>query len=300
MSDTYYGSDAKPAYLDPFHTIVEISFPTGGYVVLKLSVFRRILSEAAHNNNVFIVGGPPPPPVPYDTVLETLLSYTMEHPWPWGPGVYYPADPPFDVEPDEAVFVEPNSLQGINQDRDVVRGMPDLPDTNFGLGDFEITGGTIGEDQSQPYLPVGVRFAPLGEGQGGGATDYRKGRKGVPAPPEFGGKRSRWISELTRSIELYEVLSETGGATLKSFYLSFFDLEVKTKPPEESTDLPDRPIAQEELYRAVATAHMPREEGAVKHDPPFTGEPTSQNANNRAEIWVLLKSGEEDEPEETA
>jgi hypothetical protein len=280
MVETIYGSNDKPAYLDPFHTIVEAQFSGGAnYVVLQFSVFRRILSQNAEwflSNNQ--MDPPPGTLIDPDHILQTLISYEIAgFAWPWkadGGGWYiFPAPPPYDIDPDAAA-------KGVIGR---VTGVPLLPGvSSFGGGiPCSNRAGDFGSSQIQGTITPGGRFlwAP---GTGGG-PEFRF--KNVPVPPSYGGQTSSWRGP-TAEYQLYDVpvASTSGGVTLDSFMLSFGSVRVQVDRRTK-----DGEITGVTDFRAVATAGVPREEGAVRLNPPFTGVPAGQNNNNRADLWVLCE-----------
>lgn len=267
MAEEPLGSAARPAYLDPFTEIVKVNFPTGAnYLVLQYAVYRRMLSSAALAHITdgsegllqWIIDNPGG-----DFIVQTLISYSLARAWPVL-GSTYPAPAPYDVPLASA------HSGGAGK----VTGTPPLPGVSgfgaglactFRAGDFGASG-----SQAVEYFPGG-RFAPS---VGGGFTPEFSD---VPAPPSFGGRTANWAGT-SAQFELYEVLSESGGAVLDALSISFGGVRVQVGLGENAVH-----------YRAVATAAVPREEGFVRHDPAFTGPASGQNSNNRGDLWVLCE-----------
>lgn len=237
------------------------------YVVISINVFRRMLSGAAQ---AYMSGGEEAMGAYFeahpegDHIVKTLISYTLRS-WPVIPfTVNVPADPPFDIDPSELRDFLSGSL---------IIGAPALPgESTFGAGVIcsPRTGlwtPNVNASNAQDKNVPGIR----GVGSPGGTPPSLPD---PPPPPSFGDVTNDWGSPIIQ-FELYKVNLESGGDALASFSLDFSGVHI---------------ALHDTTFQCISAAVIPKEEGAVLHDPPFTGPPLRANDGlNAVSVQILCE-----------
>lgn len=270
MSDVY-GPDDRPVPEGPLQHIFEYHAAGGSnYVIAKLRIYRRLYSRRAREYNLAIDANTTPvlsdPP---DTVIESLLSYTLNFAWPVNQAAQAPAEPPFDVPPD----------QGLTEPVSGITGMPTLPGvSSFGAGLIAVgSPGAYGVTQNQS-----AGFEPCIRLQGSpGGTPPSAGVVPPPPSPETGIEPTTWGSTEIK-VQLHDggLISSVdpgpgGGVTLEEVSVNFSGLSYED--------------GQGRRYRAIQGAVRPRDWSAFNRSPPGSDNIISQKGASFGEVWILMQ-----------
>jgi len=255
MADAF-GHGGTFSETPPFSWVSSVKWNTGNYGVLEFIIGRRMLSSEADIANSLgytgAMGG-------IETLMTTMISYEPNpQPWPWGPGLKYPADEP---DPPDGWINSANE--------------PRLPGVS-GLG-----AGT----ECQEYGTLGgvgqLLNSVLGRNQTPGLRARTSGSGSFswpdpPDPPVLFSETAEW-GGTTVTLEFYQIDFDNefeGGSTLFSLDVDFSSCQA---------------LNGTNLFHACAAAVVPKEEGLVYHNPPFTGEAVGLNSVRSVTIWVAIQ-----------